>query len=98
MTISRHLTAQGYKKTLPRATPMLTAAHNQKRVEWAQKLLNDNWNRTLFSDETAFQLFRNTVQRWYKGVRPIQKIGQKFLHGVDFAKKAKQVCFAFVKL
>lgn len=72
MTISRHLSAHGYKKALPMATPMLTNAHKQKRVEWAQQHLNDNWNRTLFSDETAFQLFRNTVERWYKGVRPIR--------------------------
>ncbi|GBB89473.1 hypothetical protein RclHR1_16170005 [Rhizophagus clarus] len=80
---------------------MLTAVHKQKRIRWAQKHLNDNWNQTLFSDETAFQLFQNTVQCWYKGVRPIRsmpKDRQKFLHGADFVKKAKQVCSASVKL
>ncbi|GBB92182.1 hypothetical protein RclHR1_01980007 [Rhizophagus clarus] len=72
MTISRHLANHGYKKAILRATPMLTAAHKQKRVEWAQNHLNDDWSLTLFSDETAFQLFRNTVQRWYKKERPIR--------------------------
>ncbi|GET51429.1 IS630 family transposase [Rhizophagus irregularis DAOM 181602=DAOM 197198] len=71
-TVSRHLTVHGYKKSLPRATPMLTAAHKQKCIEWAQQHINDNWNTTLFSDETAFQLFRNTVKRWHKKIRPIR--------------------------
>jgi len=46
---------------------MLTTNHKLKRIEWAKKHLNDDWNNTLFSDETAFQLFRNTLERWYKG-------------------------------
>jgi hypothetical protein len=48
MTVSRHLTTYGYKKSLPRATPMLTAAHKQKRIEWAQKHINDDWNKPYF--------------------------------------------------
>ncbi|GBC40527.1 transposable element Tc1 transposase [Rhizophagus irregularis DAOM 181602=DAOM 197198] len=71
-TVSRHLTVHGYKKSLPRATPMLTAVHKQKRIEWAQQHINDNWNTTLFSDETAFQLFQNTVKRWHKKIQPIR--------------------------
>jgi len=70
--IGRHLAEIGYQKDLPRATPMLTADHKRKRVEWAQKHLNDDWDNTLFTDETAFQLFRNTVERWYKGKRPVR--------------------------
>jgi len=55
---------------------MLTAKHKERRVEWAKAHLNDDWNRTLFSDETAFQLFRNIVERWHKGAqqaRPMPK-------------------------
>ena len=33
---------------------MLINAHKQKRTAWAQKHLNDDWSRTVFSDETAF--------------------------------------------
>ena len=46
----------------------------RRRVEWAQTHLNDNWNKTVFTDETAFQLFRNTVERWYKNKRPTRRI------------------------
>lgn len=53
---------------------MLTIEHIRKRIEWAEKYLNNNWNRTVFSDETAFQLFRNTVKYWYKGEQPVRRI------------------------
>ena len=54
-TVSRYLTSHGYKNALPLATPMLTPAHKHKRIEWAQNHMNDDWQNTLFSDETAFQ-------------------------------------------
>jgi transposase len=69
-TISKHLKRIGYKKSLPKTTPMLTSNHKIKRVEWAQKYLNSRWYNTLFTDETAFQLFRNTIQLWHKDERP----------------------------
>lgn len=74
VTISQHLANHGFKKKLPLATPMLTKAHKAKRVEWARNHINDNWNKTLFTDETSFWLFRNTVERWYKGTRPVRRI------------------------
>ena len=73
-TVGRHLVQRGYQKSLPRATPMLTENHKRRRVEWAQNHLNDDWENTLFTDETAFQLFRNTVERWHKGQRPIRSM------------------------
>src|SRR5438128_12160686 len=75
-TIGRHLLRNGYRKSLPRATSMLTDDHKRQCVEWAQNHLNDDWENTLFSDETAFQLFRNTVERWHKGQRPICRMPQ----------------------
>jgi len=53
---------------------MLTIAHKEACVSWAMRHLNDNWETTLFSDETAFQLFRNTIAQWYKGERPVRRI------------------------
>ncbi|PKC04492.1 hypothetical protein RhiirA5_422200 [Rhizophagus irregularis] len=41
------------------------------RVEWAKKYINNQWDKTVFTDKTAFQIFRNTIERWYKGVRPV---------------------------
>ena len=35
MTISRYLKEHGYQKSIPQATPMLTAKHKEKHVEWA---------------------------------------------------------------
>jgi len=56
-TVERHLIGIEYQKNLLRATLMLTVNHKLKRVEWAQNHLNDDWDDTLFTDETAFQLF-----------------------------------------
>ena len=39
----------------------ITDNHKRIRIEWAYAHLNDNWQKTLFTDETAFQLFRNTI-------------------------------------
>ncbi|CAG8738106.1 19570_t:CDS:2, partial [Racocetra persica] len=67
-TIGRYLAIIGYVKNVPRKTSMLTNDQKRKRVEWAQAHLNDNWNRTFFTDESAFQLFRNTLKHWHKKV------------------------------
>ena len=73
-TVSRHLVDLGYRNALPLCTPMLTPVHKQKRVEWAQKHKDDDWKKTLFSDEMAFQLFWNTIRHWYKNARPIRPV------------------------
>lgn len=73
-TVLRHLANLGYDKKRPIATPMLTRSHKEKRIEWAQNHINDDWNRTVFSDETSFWLFSNTVEYWYRGQRPVRRI------------------------
>ena len=65
-TISRHLREYGYKNVLPRSTHMLTSDEKERRVEWAKKHKNDDFTSTIFTDESSFQLFRNTVRRWTK--------------------------------
>src|SRR6185312_4992376 len=99
-TVSRHLKSIGYKKSLPVATPMLTPDHKKRRVEWAKKHLNDNWKKTLFTDETAFQLFRNTIKRWHKGerpVRPLPKDRTKILAWGGFYIGGKPNLFCFFR-
>ncbi len=49
---------------------MLTQAQKDARVQWAIRHKNDNWNRTIFTDETSYQLFRNTIRRWSKNPKP----------------------------
>jgi transposase len=97
-TIGRHLSSVGYVKRIPKATPMLTEAHKLKRVEWARKHINDRWNKTMFTDETAFQLFRNTVERWYKGERPVRRMPKdrtKIMAWGGFCVKGKTSLFCF---
>lgn len=101
MTISRHLAAHGYSNALPLGTPMLTDIHKQKRVQWARQHLNDDWSNTLFSDETAFQLYRNTIRRWYKGVRPIRPLPKdrtKILAWGGFSLVGKTTLFCFRRI
>ncbi|CAF3770521.1 unnamed protein product [Rotaria sp. Silwood1] len=45
---------------------MLTSDEKQQCVQWAKKYINDDFNTTIFTDESSFQLFRNTVRRWTK--------------------------------
>jgi transposase len=65
-TIRRYLIKSGYRNVLPRSTHMLTSEHKQRRIQWAQKHKNYDFTHTVFTDETSFQLFRNTVRRWTK--------------------------------
>ena len=100
-TVGRHLTEIGYRKDLPRATPMLTVDHKRKRVEWAQNHLNDDWDNTLFTDETAFQLFQNTVECWHKGqqpIRPMPKDRTKIFAWGGFCIKGKTSLYYFSQI
>ena len=77
---------------------MLTAVQKAKWVEWATNHLNDQWEKTLFSDETAFQLFRNTISQWYKGsrpFRPLPKNRQKIFAWGRFCVKGKTTLHCF---
>jgi transposase len=97
-TVGRHLRSHGYKNSLPLAVPMLTAKQKTKRMEWAQEHLNDDWTNTLFTDETSFQLFRNTITQWYKDkrpVRPIPKNRQKIHAWGGFSSYGKTSLYCF---
>ena len=65
----RHMKKKQYESSVPLATPMLTNRHIEMRKTWAQAHLNDNWGQTIFTDETAFDLFRNKVSRWHKVIK-----------------------------
>jgi len=95
VTVLRHLAHLGYDKKRPLATPMLTTKHKEKRIEWAQKHINDNWNRTLFTDETLFWLFRNTIEYWYKDIRPFLKTEPELMPGAVSVLKERPVSFVF---
>ncbi|CAG8807247.1 9315_t:CDS:2, partial [Racocetra persica] len=91
----------GYKKDRAYATPMLTEKHIQQRINWVKKYLNHNWDQTVFSDETAFSLFRDTVEYWYKDKQPIRKIPKekkKFLAWGAFWSKSQTSLYCFRRI
>ena len=82
-TIQRQLHRLGYRSTLRIGTHMLTQEQKKARVQWAIRHKDDDWSRTVFTDETGYQLFRNTIRRWSKNlkaeVKRIPKNRQKIL-------------------
>ncbi|GBB92215.1 hypothetical protein RclHR1_19870001 [Rhizophagus clarus] len=102
VTVWNHMKKKGYKSSIPLGTPMLTNRHIEMRKTWAQAHLNDNWNCTIFTDETAFDLFRNKVRRWHKdGDRPIRKLPknrQKVMAWGGISKKGKTPLFCFTDI
>jgi hypothetical protein len=93
---------KGYKSSVPLGTPMLTNRHIEMRKTWAQMHINDNWNYTIFTDETAFDLFRNKVRWWHKdGNRPIRKLPksrQKVMAWGGISQKGKTPLFCFTDI
>ena len=98
-TMQRHLHWMGYKNILPQVTHMLTKERKEKHVIWAMKHKNDDWNQTVFSDESCFQLFRDTVRRWsktpQKELKRIRKNKQKVTVWGAIGAKAKISCHTF---
>lgn len=90
-TVQRQLKRMGYKNTLPHGTPMLTQKHKDARVQWAIQHQDDDWSRTIFTDETCYQLFRNTIRRWSKNpraqIKRIPKNKQKIMVWGGFSIK-----------
>ncbi|CAF1550788.1 unnamed protein product [Rotaria sordida] len=98
-TVRRQLYRLGYKNVLPRGTPMLTNEQKDRRVQWALVHKNDDWSRTVFSDETSYQLFRNTIRRWSKyadkEIKKIPKNKQKIMVWDAFSIKGQISCHSF---
>jgi transposase len=65
-TIQRELRKLKYQVCRPLRVPLLTETQVARRLEWALAHSQDSWNHTIFSDETTFQLFRNTELVRYK--------------------------------
>jgi transposase len=67
MTVWRHVTTMGYKKSLPLATPMLTSAHKEKRVKWARNhlwgIIKTNVERRM--PKNLAELERFMIEEWH---------------------------------
>lgn len=65
-TVRENLWKLGYRVCVPKKTPFLTSIAKERRVSWAEVHKNKNWEDMVFSDETTFQMFRNTTLVRYK--------------------------------
>jgi len=65
-TVNRELNRIGYCSSHPKTAPLLTPEQCERRVEWAIAHLRQNWKNVVFSDETTFQMFRNTMKAFHK--------------------------------
>ena len=101
-TVQRHLAQRGYKNILPHATLMLTQKQKERRVQWALQHKDDDWSRTVFSDETSYQLFRNTILRWSKNpqaeFKRIPRNRQKIMVCGAFSTKEPISCHSFQRI
>ena len=53
-TVQRQRKRISYKSTLPYGTPMATQEQKHARVQWAIQHKDDDWSRTIFTDETCY--------------------------------------------
>lgn len=61
-TVGRALDSMSITRKKPRPVPLLTAGHREKRVAWCLKHRHRDWSRTVFSDESRFQYYANSVR------------------------------------
>src|SRR6266511_1945696 len=59
-TVRENLHKLGYRVCIPTTVPLLTEAAKARRLSWAKSHLEVSWGKTVFSDETSFQMFTNT--------------------------------------
>jgi len=65
-TVNRILNNLGFTSKLPVRVPLLTDEQRRRRLDWARAHTRVNWNNVVFSDETTFQMFRNTLKAFQK--------------------------------
>jgi transposase len=71
-TVRNTLQTLDYKVCRPITTTIMTSTHIARRLEWAQNHARDkSWKKTVFTDETTFQLFRNTIQVRHKNGKDV---------------------------
>ncbi len=101
-TVANWFHEHDYQNVLPQQTPMLTESHRQKRMEWCRAHLNQNWNNVIFSDETSFQLFRNTIRHWSlrpeRETKPVPKDRSKIMAWGAFSSKGIVGFFPFSEI
>lgn len=65
-TVRRRCQEMGYSSKKPTTIPMMTNLHVEKRIKFAKKNEDIDWDSVIFSDESSFQLRSNVVKFWTK--------------------------------
>ncbi|KAL4467963.1 hypothetical protein ABPG72_021744 [Tetrahymena utriculariae] len=55
----------GMKFSIPQKIPQLNASHLQKRYDHCRQLKDQPMDNIIFTDESYFQLYRNTLGNWH---------------------------------
>ena len=65
-TLRRRFKEAGVQSMRPTSKPLLTSDHIKKRLEWAIKHKDVNWNQVVFTDETSFHMKQVIRRVWRK--------------------------------
>ena len=63
-TIYRRLIDNNFIYKFPIKKPLLTDEHKKKRLIWAEKNINTNWNKIIFSDESCLKINGLVKKKW----------------------------------
>jgi len=47
---------------MPLAKPLLKEDHRTNRLRWARTMLDQDWDKVIFTDEATFQLYANPLK------------------------------------
>jgi transposase len=84
-SVNRAINRLGYHSQLPQRVPILTADHKKARVAWAKAHVHENWNKVVWTDETSFQMFSNTMRAFHKDDEaPLEKPIPKHPYKIHF--------------
>lgn len=63
-TVRHRLQQRGIAMLPTTSKPLLTEAHREKRMAWAEANVDTDWNKVVFTDETTFKLFQVRKKVW----------------------------------
>ena len=66
-SVQRYLHESGIVKLLPKPVLDLTPVQKQKRIDFCDQHMNDDFTTTFFTDEANFSFHRMQVKRWSAG-------------------------------
>jgi hypothetical protein len=79
-TVQRRLNEAGFKYMKPLSKPLLTEEHQQRRLQWAREMENQDWSQIMATDETIIRLNMIRKFSWQRpGERKIFRTVNKSL-------------------